>query len=123
MTTAAPRCIGRKAPSHTPVPCISGHAGITRPGAVLVRIIRTWSSIEAIFTLTVGDSSWIGDDVVRVIVRDNGHAGRPSKDRSGFGITGMAERVSALGGRFRAGPLKSGGWQILAEFPVAAVSA
>ncbi len=89
----------------------------------VVREAITNAQRHAVGATLVDVAVVIGDDVVRVIVRDNGHAGRPSKDRSGFGITGMAERVSALGGRFRAGPLKSGGWQILAEFPVTAVPA
>jgi signal transduction histidine kinase len=32
---------------------------------------------------------------------------------------GIAERVDALGGRFRAGPVASGGWELVARLPVA----
>ena len=35
----------------------------------------------------------------------------------GFGLTGMAERAAALGGRFAAGPLANGGWRVRAELP------
>jgi signal transduction histidine kinase len=83
----------------------------------VVREALTNAQRHAVGATLVDVAVVIGAELVRVVVRDNGHAGRPSKDRSGFGITGMAERVSALGGRFRAGPLKSGGWQILAELP------
>ncbi len=83
----------------------------------VVREALTNAQRHAVGATLVDVAVIIGGEVVKVVVRDNGHAGRPSKDRSGFGITGMAERVSALGGRFRAGPLKSGGWQILAELP------
>ncbi|HRE00685.1 MAG TPA: histidine kinase, partial [Ilumatobacteraceae bacterium] len=88
----------------------------------VVREALTNAQRHAIGATLVDVAVVIRDQSVRVIVRDNGHAGRPSKDRSGFGITGMAERVSALGGRFRAGPLKSGGWQILADLPFAGVT-
>lgn len=88
----------------------------------VVREALTNAQRHAVGATLVDVAVVIGGELVRVIVRDNGHAGRPSKDRSGFGITGMAERVSALGGRFRAGPLKSGGWQILAELPFTGVS-
>jgi len=88
----------------------------------VVREALTNAQRHAVGATLVDVAVVIGGELVRVIVRDNGHAGRPSKDRSGFGITGMAERVSALGGRFRAGPLKSGGWQILAELPFSGVS-
>ncbi len=88
----------------------------------VVREALTNAQRHAVGATLVDVAVVIGGEVVKVIVRDNGHAGRPSKDRSGFGITGMAERVSALGGRFRAGPLKSGGWQILAELPFTGVA-
>jgi signal transduction histidine kinase len=36
----------------------------------------------------------------------------------GLGLVGMRERVSALGGRLRAGPRSGGGFQVRAEIPV-----
>jgi len=40
----------------------------------------------------------------------------------GLGLVGMRERVTALGGRFRAGPRDGGGFQVRAEFPARAPS-
>jgi signal transduction histidine kinase len=36
---------------------------------------------------------------------------------AGLGLVGMRERVSALGGRFQAGPQDEGGFQVRAELP------
>ncbi len=40
----------------------------------------------------------------------------------GLGLIGMRERVTALGGRFSAGPRDGGGFQVRAEFPARAPS-
>ena len=40
----------------------------------------------------------------------------------GLGLVGMRERVSALGGRLRAGPQGDGGFQVRAELPARALS-
>jgi signal transduction histidine kinase len=39
---------------------------------------------------------------------------------SGHGLTGLAERVAALGGTICSGPVPAGGWRLSAEFPAAA---
>jgi signal transduction histidine kinase len=53
---------------------------------------------------------------VRLTVRDDGEAsGAPA--RSGFGLVGMKERASVLGGTLDAGPRPSGGWQVEAVLP------
>jgi signal transduction histidine kinase len=39
---------------------------------------------------------------------------------SGYGLVGMRERVEALGGKLRAGPLPGVGWMVRASLPVAA---
>jgi signal transduction histidine kinase len=39
-------------------------------------------------------------------------------DADGFGITGMSERVAAVGGTFAAGPRAGGGWQVRATLPI-----
>ncbi|MFC9293689.1 sensor histidine kinase [Streptomyces sp. NPDC057011] len=52
-------------------------------------------------------------------------AGAPTGPRSnhggGFGMTGLRERVSLLGGEFDAGPTAAGGWRVYAGLPVGAV--
>jgi signal transduction histidine kinase len=36
---------------------------------------------------------------------------------SGRGLTGLSERVAALGGSIHSGPIPSGGWRLSAELP------
>lgn len=57
---------------------------------------------------------------VSLQVLDDGEAarGQPSPGRGGFGLTGMRERVEALGGQLWAGPRDGGGWLIRATLPV-----
>ncbi|MGH6957118.1 MAG: histidine kinase [Caulobacteraceae bacterium] len=42
----------------------------------------------------------------------------PGAGAAGFGLTGMAERVAAAGGRLTAGPLGDGRWRVLAAAPL-----
>lgn len=52
-----------------------------------------------------------------VEVRDDGRgAARPDLASAGHGLTGLAERISAVGGRLHAGPLPGGGFRLAAEF-------
>jgi signal transduction histidine kinase len=54
-------------------------------------------------------------------VLDDGQGARGTRHNGpGFGLTGMAERTEALGGRFEAGPTPGGGWRIRALFPLGA---
>ena len=57
---------------------------------------------------------------LEVEVRDTG-AARPAAAMSGagLGLTGMRERVEAIGGRLEAGPV-GGGWRVRARFPTPA---
>ncbi|MFO0628864.1 MAG: histidine kinase [Polyangiales bacterium] len=55
------------------------------------------------------------DGAVRVTVRDDG-AGAAVR-AGGFGLQGMAERASLLGGTFDAGPVDDGGWRVCAVIP------
>ncbi len=57
-------------------------------------------------------------DELTVVVDDNGSAARPPRAGVGYGLTGMAERTEALGGRFEAGPMVGGGWRITACIPL-----
>jgi signal transduction histidine kinase len=56
------------------------------------------------------------DDVVRLVVRDDGTGATASNGR-GFGLAGMAERAELLGGTLEAGPRADGGWTVVAELP------
>jgi signal transduction histidine kinase len=58
-------------------------------------------------------------DELRITVDDPGGTGAPATAASGgqHGITGMRERVVALGGRFSADPRPGGGFQVTAELP------
>ena len=60
------------------------------------------------------------DRAVTLRVRNYGSATDPRLARlgGGFGIVGMAERVTALGGHLHAGPTAEGAWEVLAEFPL-----
>ncbi|AVV40703.1 two-component sensor histidine kinase [Streptomyces sp. P3] len=60
------------------------------------------------------------DDTLRVTVRDNGHGGTPIPHAArggGFGIVGLTERVTALGGQLRTGPRTERGWEVMALLP------
>ncbi|WP_235037060.1 sensor histidine kinase [Actinomadura sp. K4S16] len=60
----------------------------------------------------------VGGDV-EVAVRDDGRGrGGRRLPSGGFGLTGLAERVGALGGRLHAGPRPEGGWEVVARLPV-----
>lgn len=54
---------------------------------------------------------------VRLTVRNDGTAGRTGDARSGYGLLGMTERTSLLGGTLRAGPSPQGGWSVEAVLP------
>ncbi|MDP8929887.1 MAG: hypothetical protein M3O70_15300 [Actinomycetota bacterium] len=54
---------------------------------------------------------------VRLTVRDDGTAGTTGDPTPGYGLLGMTERTSLLGGTLRAGPAPQGGWIVEATFP------
>jgi signal transduction histidine kinase len=59
---------------------------------------------------------------LRVTVTDDGRGGAPMPHAArggGFGLVGLAERVTALGGELRVGPRPGHGWQVEALLPVA----
>ncbi|WP_433463299.1 sensor histidine kinase [Spirillospora sp. CA-128828] len=58
----------------------------------------------------------VGRDV-EVAVRDDGRGRGRRLPSGGFGLTGLSERVGALGGRLRAGPRPEGGWEVVAVLP------
>ncbi|WP_307059930.1 sensor histidine kinase [Streptomyces achromogenes] len=60
------------------------------------------------------------DDTLHVRVRDNGCGGAPmpyAARGGGFGIVGLTERVTALGGTLHAGPRENHGWEVVALLP------
>lgn len=54
--------------------------------------------------------------VVRLRVHDDGEAARPASTL-GYGLIGMAERATLLGGSCEAGPDPAGGWTVEATLP------
>lgn len=54
-----------------------------------------------------------GSDVVMSITDD----GQPAPTGDGFGLRGMAERLTLLGGELDAGPTDDGGWTLRARIP------
>jgi signal transduction histidine kinase len=57
-------------------------------------------------------------DALVVEVDDDGKAAPDTAPTPGVGLLGMRERVTALGGRLRAGPRGGGGFTVQAELPV-----
>ena len=55
------------------------------------------------------------DDRVRVNVHDDGAPAAAAA--AGYGITGMIERATLLGGTCTAGPARGGGWTVTADLP------
>jgi signal transduction histidine kinase len=66
----------------------------------------------------------VGDGRLTVRVTDDGRGGTQLPDAAhggGFGLVGLKERVTALGGELHAGPRAAGpGWEISAVFPLPA---
>ncbi|MEU1683795.1 sensor histidine kinase [Micromonospora sp. NPDC005707] len=59
---------------------------------------------------------------VGVEVTDTGRGPAAAADRPGYGLAGMRERVTALGGSFTAGPASTGGFRVSATLPVEEVA-
>jgi signal transduction histidine kinase len=62
------------------------------------------------------------DEQVRLTVRDDGAAGPTGHTPAGYGLVGMAERASLLGGTLQAGPDPDGGWTVRALLPKGVVT-
>jgi signal transduction histidine kinase len=60
---------------------------------------------------------------VRLIVRDDGDAATTAQASSGYGLVGMAERATLLGGTLQAGPGPGRGWTVDAVFPTGGAQA
>jgi signal transduction histidine kinase len=57
------------------------------------------------------------DGQVRLTVRDDGEPVPASWAQDGYGIVGMTERATLLGGSLRAGPGPGQGWVVAAVLP------
>ena len=62
------------------------------------------------------------DEQVRLTVRDDGAANGTGHTPPGYGLVGMSERASLLGGSLQAGPDPDGGWTVNALLPKGAVT-
>jgi signal transduction histidine kinase len=58
-----------------------------------------------------------GSDTVQLSVSDDGGRGPSHPRPPGFGLVGMAERVTLLGGTLEAGPRTDHGWTVQATIP------
>jgi len=56
-------------------------------------------------------------DRVHLSVRDDGDAGPTGAPTPAYGLLGMTERISLLGGDVQAGPAPTGGWTVDASLP------
>ena len=54
---------------------------------------------------------------VHLTVSDNGARTEPTRRSIGYGLVGMTERVSLLGGTLTAGPKPDRGWSVQATLP------
>lgn len=59
---------------------------------------------------------------VRLTVADDGATSTVGSSVEGYGLIGMRERTTLLGGTFHAGPAPSGGWRVEASLPQTGVS-
>ena len=56
-------------------------------------------------------------DAVRLAVTDDGERTAPASGQPGYGLVGMTERVTVLGGTLAAGPRVDRGWSVTARLP------
>jgi len=63
------------------------------------------------------------DEEVHLMVRDDGRLVPAAQASSGYGLVGMAERATLLGGTLRAGPSSGRGWTVDAVLPKGGVQA
>ena len=80
----------------------------------LTNVLRH-ANARAVSVVVRGD-----DEMLTIVVADDGTGpGQPAKG-VGAGVRGMRERAEALGGTLRAGPSAEGGWRVEAALPLAA---
>jgi signal transduction histidine kinase len=81
----------------------------------LTNIARHAPSARSVVVTITHDSRQVG-----VEVTDDAPASRHHRPAGGYGLVGMRERVEALGGKLRAGPLPGAGWAVQVSLPVPA---
>ena len=94
------------------LPPEAGHVVYRVVQESLTNVLRH-AGATAVTVTVVGE-----DGGVRVEVRDNGRGVPETATAGGHGLTGMRERVAALGGRLDTGPAGDGGWRVAAWLPV-----
>ena len=60
-----------------------------------------------------------GDDMLEIVVADDGTGQAAPTNGAGAGVRGMRERAEALGGTLHTGPGAEGGWRVEATLPLA----
>ena len=93
MSSSAAITLTISEPSEGPRPPLVGHQPV-RQARHATRI-----------TVDVTDEG----EQVRLVVRDDGDASTSAQNSSGYGLVGMAERATLLGGSLRADPGTGGG--------------
>ena len=88
---------------------VAKHAGVRRAGVHLAYGDR-------LLTITVVNAAGSSTPVVPAPAPGSGHRAGPAVP--GYGLIGMRERVTSVGGRLRAGPRTDGGFEVIAEIPV-----
>jgi signal transduction histidine kinase len=101
---------------------LSGDLDDLRPsvGAAIYRIAQEsiTNAVRHARHATRIDVRVAGDgDCVRLTVRDDGDASPTGRSSSGYGLVGMTERATLLGGSFEAGPGPDRGWTVNAVLP------
>jgi signal transduction histidine kinase len=59
----------------------------------------------------------VDDDCVHLSVVDDGDRSSAARPTWGYGLVGMKERATLLGGTLEAGPGAQGGWTVAAVLP------
>ncbi len=88
--------------------------------AAIYRVVQesiTNARRHARHATTIEVTVTIDSPVVRVTVRDDGEALPGAIPERGFGLIGMSERVTLLGGSLAAGPGSERGWEVSAVLP------
>lgn len=78
----------------------------------ITNAVRHAHNVTRIQVLVTGD-----DRDVRLLVSDDGTTVSTGRTRSGYGIVGMNERATLLGGTLEAGPNPDRGWSVNAVLP------